>query len=89
MELEWDPAKAAANFSKHQVRFAEAYDVLADPFALSVRDDRKDEERFVAIGANAAGAVRVVVYAWHGHRCRVISVRAATPRERRQYEEKP
>ena len=89
MELEWDPQKAHANFEKHGVRFAEAYDVLSDPLALTVEDDHQEEQRFITIGSSSSGAVRVVVYTWRGERYRVISARKATRRERRQYEEGP
>ena len=87
MRLEWDPKKAKADFEKHGVRFAEAYDVLADPLAVTVDDDHEDESRFITIGSNATGGGRVVVHTWRGERYRIISVRKATPPERRQYEE--
>ena len=38
MDYEWDPAKAAANFKKHGVRFADAVLSLEDPLGLSNPD---------------------------------------------------
>jgi len=45
MAVEWDPAKAASNFRKHGVRFADAVSALQDDRAISIRDDRQDEDR--------------------------------------------
>lgn len=86
MWLEWDPRKAAATLKKHGVRFAEAYSVLEDPFALTIDDPHPDEQRRVTIGLDGLGRVLVVIYTWRGHKARIISVRRATPSERRQYE---
>ncbi len=87
MSVERDPKKAASNFVKHGVRFADAVAVLEDERAISVRDATADEERWVTIGMDALGRVFVVVYAWRGDRIRIISARSATPAERRPYEE--
>ena len=38
MDYEWDPAKAAANFKKHGVRFADAALSLEDPLGFSIPD---------------------------------------------------
>lgn len=87
MEFEWDPRKAAANLRKHGIDFADAATVLYDELAVTVPDDRANEDRFVTIGMDALGRVLVVVYTWRGERARLISARQATTRERRQYEE--
>lgn len=87
MEAEWDPAKARANFRKHGVRFADAVTALEDARAISVRDEGADEERWVSIGMDSLARVPVVVYIWRDERVRLISVRPATRREVRQYEE--
>lgn len=89
VELEWDPAKAAANLRKHGIDFADASLVLEDDLALTVQDiGAESEERFVTIGADPVGRILVVVYTWRGERIRFISARRATARERRQYEER-
>ena len=66
MDVEWDPAKAKANLHKHGIRFADALTVLEDENAISIRDDRQHEERWVTIGMDALGRVLVVVYMWRG-----------------------
>ena len=87
MQVEWDPPKAVANLRKHGVDFADAVTVLHDDQAITVTDTQSDEDRFVTIGGDAVGRVLVVAYTWRPDRVRIISARAATPRERRQYEE--
>lgn len=86
MELEWDERKAVINLRKHGIDFADAATVLHDDHAISIRDERSAEERFVTTGMDALGRVLVVVYTWRADRVRIISGRLATPRERRQYE---
>lgn len=84
---EWDPAKAHANYKKHEIRFADAATVLSDPQALTIRDPFSvTEERWITVGLDALGRVPVVVYAWRAENARLISARKATPRERDQYE---
>jgi uncharacterized DUF497 family protein len=88
MEFEWDSEKAASNFSKHGVSFPEAMTIFGDPLEIMIADpDRSpDEFRFVSIGMSAAGRLLVVAYTEREGRTRLISVREATRRERRQYE---
>ncbi len=86
MEFQWDGRKAASNLNKHGVDFADAVTVLDDEIALTVRDERPGEDRYVTIGMDAIGQLLVVVYAWRGERVRIISARKATPRERKSYE---
>ena len=86
MVIEWDPIKAKANLRKHGVRFADAVTALEDERAISTRDAQDEEERWVTIGMDALARILVVVYTWRDDHVRVISVRPATARERRQYE---
>lgn len=85
MAPEWDPAKASANLRKHGIHFADAVIALEDACAISVRDAREDEERWVTIGMDSLARILVVVYTWRGERIRLISSRLATPGEVRQY----
>lgn len=63
MRFVYDPAKAAANLSKHGVSPADAVGVLQDPLALAIEDRGSiGERRFVAIGLGSAGELLVVVY---------------------------
>ena len=87
MAAEWDPHKAAENFRKHGVRFADGEAVLQDPLAVTISDPHsEDEDRFVAVGVDPQGRILVVVYTWRRHNARLISVRRATATERRTYE---
>jgi uncharacterized DUF497 family protein len=45
------------------------------------------EQRFVSIGVNVFGQLRVVVYSLPGDDARIISVRKPEPKEVRAYEE--
>ena len=85
---EWDPAKASENLKKHEVDFADAAISLEDPNALVASDpDASDEERFICLGADPEGRLLVTVYTHRGENVRIISARAASPGERRRYEE--
>lgn len=87
MAYQWDKNKAATNLRKHGIDFADAVSVFSDDLAITVPDERFDEERFITIGLDALGRVLVVVYTWRGQKIRLISARPATRQERRQYEE--
>jgi hypothetical protein len=87
MVYQWDTDKAATNLSKHGIDFADAVSVFADHLAVTVSEERFDEERFITIGIDALGRVLVVVYTWRGNEIRLISARKATRTERKQYEE--
>ena len=68
MLVEWDPQKAASNFRKHRVRFADAVAVLEDERAITLRDFEEEEERWVSIGSDGLGRVLVVVYTLRAQR---------------------
>ena len=87
MAYQWDSDKAIANLRKHGVDFADAAVVLSDDIAITVQDERFDQERFITIGMDGLGRVIVVVYTWRGNDIRLISARPATRAECRQYEE--
>ena len=85
--LAWDERKRAANRAKHGVDFA-----IAERFdfetALVLVDDRKDygETRYRAFGV-IDGRLHVLVFTARSERIRVISLRRANDRERRNYAE--
>jgi uncharacterized DUF497 family protein len=90
VDYEWDPAKAAANFTKHGVRFADAALSLEDPLGLSTPDpDTSGEPRLIFLGVDPAGRVLVTVYTLRGRSTRIISSRKASRAERRAYEANP
>ena len=84
--VEWDSVKARANLRKHGVRFADAVIALEDGSAITVREEREDEDRLITIGMDGLARILVVVYTWRGETIRLISARLATATERRQYE---
>jgi uncharacterized DUF497 family protein len=87
MPSTFDPTKDAANLRKHRVSLAEGDGVLNDPLALTIEDpSSQGEQRFVSIGMNAFGSLRVVVYTLRGDDARIISARKAEPKEIRAYE---
>jgi uncharacterized DUF497 family protein len=92
-EFDWDVAKAEANARKHGVTFEGAMTVFRDPLALTVYDEEhsEQEERWVTVGRAENGSTVLVVHTFTpttpGHALiRIISARAATNRERQQYE---
>jgi uncharacterized protein len=87
MAYQWNREKAATNLRKHGIDFADAVSIFADDLAITITDDRFDEERFVTIGMDAMGRVLVVVFTPRDDEIRLISARQATRTERRQYEE--
>jgi uncharacterized protein len=87
MPSSFDPAKDAAKRRKHGVSLTEGDGVLNDPLALTIEDpSAQGEQRFISIGMNVFGQLRVVVYALRGDDARFISVRKAEPKEIRAYE---
>ncbi len=87
MRFWYDPAKAAANVSKHGVWFADAEGVFNDPLVLTIEDpDALGERRYIAIGLGNLGELLVVVYSEQVEEYRLISARRATRKERKAYE---
>lgn len=88
MVADFDPNKNAANLKKHGVSLAEGEGVLNDPLALTIEDDAAaNEQRFVTVGMNVFGSLMVVVHSPRGDEARIILVRKADRKERRDYEE--
>ena len=90
LSFAWDPAKAQANAQKHGVEFYEAVTAFADALSVTVADPDHSvgEVRFLTLGVSARGRLLVVVHTDVADEIRLISARQATPRERRQYEER-
>ncbi|MBN4004829.1 BrnT family toxin [Nostoc sp. LPT] len=87
MAYQWDTDKAAANLRKHGIDFTDAVTVFSDDLAITITDERFDEERFITIGIDAFSRVLIVVYTWRNDEIRLISARQATRYEQKQYEE--
>jgi uncharacterized protein len=84
--VEWDPRKAASNRRKHGIDFDEAIEVFYGPILL-YRSDRKEEERWLAIG-ESEGRVIAVAFTWREDTLRIISARRARINEKRAYRQK-
>ena len=86
---EWDPRKAKSNLRRHGISFEEAGSVFLDPLAITFPDpDHSDEEdREITIGLSKKHRVVFVSHCPRVDRTRIISVRRATRKERKQYEE--
>ena len=87
MKYQWDKNKATSNLKKHGIEFADAVSVFSDELAITIPDNRFDEERFVTIGMDGFGRILVIVFTWRSEDIRLISARLAERRERKQYEE--
>jgi uncharacterized DUF497 family protein len=83
----WNTDKAAANVSKHKIRFESATFAFLDPFVLFEDASVSNELREAAIGLSESLKLMFVVHIEHeGEVIRIISAREATSREQRKYE---
>ena len=87
MEFEWDENKNLANIAKHKIDFNHVFSVFDDPFKIFFKDIKKhyNENRWNCIGYHKNGNLLFVTYTYRDEIIRIISARAATPRERRIY----
>ncbi len=92
--FEWDPVKERSNVRKHRVSFRKAATIFRDANQLSIYDEGHSEyeKRWVTIGMDDGGILRVVVHTFRQvdeEECeiRIISARKATREEARQYQE--
>lgn len=87
--FEWDAVKAAANLMRHGVSFTEAATTFQDPLASIHADPghSASERREIIVGHSSRGRLLVVSFTDRGGNIRLISARAATRRERQDYEE--
>ena len=88
VRFEWDPKKAAANYAKHGVHFADAVGVFEDDLAITIEDQSTDEERFKTLGTDFLDHLLVVVYTYRGEVIRLITARNANAVQRKAYERK-
>lgn len=86
--FEWDDTKAAANLAKHDLAFEIGCKVFSDDFSVEIDTDQlyDGEDRWLKVGI-VEGRMIAVAYTLRGDFIRIISVRGATPREKRQYHE--
>jgi uncharacterized DUF497 family protein len=87
VKFEWNDAKAIANLRKHGVSFESAYDFEFETAIEALDTDLPfGEVRHRAYGF-IGRKLHVLVYTERATAIRVISLRRATNRERRDYEE--
>ncbi len=85
--FEWDEAKNRSNVRKHGLDFAAAEEMFRGLLLAHV-DARQDygEKRWIGVGTSR-GRTLVAVFTERGpENIRIISLRKATRRERKQYE---
>jgi uncharacterized protein len=89
IRFEWDPTKEASNQEKHGVSFEEASTVFSDPLSITIDDPDHSgaEVRFLTMGVTVQNRLIVVIHTDRAETIRLISARAATPKERRYYEQ--
>ncbi|MEN9521239.1 MAG: hypothetical protein RLZZ381_3827 [Cyanobacteriota bacterium] len=87
MRYQWDKNKALSNLNKHGIDFADAVSVFSDELAITIFDDRFEEERYITIGIDLFSRILVVTYTMRDDEIRLISARKASKNERLQYEE--
>lgn len=92
--FDWNSTKEQQNIRKHRVSFRQAATIFRDPNQLSIYDEEHSEaeERWITLGIDSTGVVRVVVHTFeqiNDELCqiRIISARKATSLEMRQYRE--
>jgi len=89
LTFEWDSRKARSNLAKHDVSFETASTVFGDESSLTISDPDHSitERRCITIGRAFDGKLVVVVPTDRGNNIRILSARAASRRERKQFEE--
>ena len=90
IKFEWDSVKDASNLAKHGISFAEATEVFGDHLAKTLPDPdhSADERRELIVGHNHKGKLLFVSFTERFEdTIRIISARAATRKERKDYEQ--
>jgi uncharacterized protein len=88
MRYEWDERKRAANLEKHALDFVDAELVFEAAFKVTVEVTRaEDEEPRFADFAEVRGVVLKLVYTVRRDAVRCISLRPASKRERKAFDE--
>lgn len=86
LEFDWDDARPARNFAKHDVRFADATRVFLDGRLVEIDVTRAVEgEARRKVIDRIDGRVFAVVYTERGRAARLISARRCNDKEARLY----
>ena len=93
-EFDWDPVKERKNIRARRLSFRQAATVFRDPNQLTLYDEAhdEDEDRWITLGLDSAGVLRVVIHTFKQLeenlcRIRIISARKTTSAEQKQYRE--
>ena len=88
MDFEWDERKNQLNIEKHGINFDTARKIFEGPF-LTWTDDRKDygEIREISLGKVEDQVLLTVAHTDRYECIRIISVRVASQKERRIFED--
>lgn len=86
MELEFDPAKSAANRDKHGIDFVQVRALWDDPRRVELPARTVGESRWLVVG-RISGLHWSAVVTYRGRRVRIISVRRSRPQEVSLYEQ--
>ena len=89
MRVVWDEPKRESNLAKHGLDFADARDrfVFEDSVILASRAGSDGRPRFLSIGPLDGRVVAVVISPLGSEALSLISLRPASRRERRIYED--
>ncbi len=86
--FEWDKGNIDKSFKKHNISPNESEEIFLDE-RLFLQEDLKhsqQERRFIAIGKTISKKLLLTVFTIRNYKIRIISVRIADNKERRQYE---
>jgi uncharacterized DUF497 family protein len=87
VRFEWDEEKNKENIRKHELDFADAWEIFDAPMLTNL-DTREDygEDRWISIGF-LQNFIVVVTYTEREDMIRIISLRKALKHERTRFEE--
>ena len=86
MDYEWDEPKRQSNLRKHGLDFMDADLVFEAPIKVTVDVSHADDDRYADL-AEVNGCVLMLVYSLRNQTVRCISLRVASRRERKLYNE--
>jgi hypothetical protein len=93
--FEWNPEKAAKNYSKHKISFELAATIFLDPRAITIYDSdhSSTEDRWITMGISRSGTILTMVHTFNETdestiNIRIISARKSTKNEVKQYQGK-
>lgn len=86
MDYEWDEVKRQSNLHKHGLDFMDANLVFEASIKVTIDAAHADDERYADL-AEVNGRVLMLVYSLHRQTVRCISLRVASRRERKLYDE--